>query len=100
LFHVKINVQFIQRPPVPPKERTNQEKIEENLEEPSLEKPITAKPTHTRTTGADSTSSTQIFAQTSTATATSGDSGKFTPPGRNDPCPCGSGKKYKKCHGA
>ena len=21
------------------------------------------------------------------------------PPGRNDPCPCGSGKKYKKCHG-
>jgi hypothetical protein len=21
-------------------------------------------------------------------------------PGRNEPCPCGSGKKYKKCHGA
>ncbi len=21
------------------------------------------------------------------------------PAGRNDPCPCGSGKKYKKCHG-
>ena len=20
--------------------------------------------------------------------------------GRNNPCPCGSGKKYKKCHGA
>jgi preprotein translocase subunit SecA len=20
--------------------------------------------------------------------------------GRNDPCPCGSGKKYKNCHGA
>jgi uncharacterized protein YecA (UPF0149 family) len=20
--------------------------------------------------------------------------------GRNDPCPCGSGKKYKACHGA
>lgn len=26
-----------------------------------------------------------------------GRSGKI---GRNDPCPCGSGKKYKKCHGA
>ena len=25
-----------------------------------------------------------------------GESGKI---GRNDPCPCGSGKKYKKCHG-
>ena len=22
------------------------------------------------------------------------------PPGRNDPCPCGSGKKYKRCCGA
>ena len=20
-------------------------------------------------------------------------------PGRNDPCPCGSGKKFKNCHG-
>ncbi|MCR6655678.1 MAG: SEC-C metal-binding domain-containing protein [Opitutus sp.] len=20
--------------------------------------------------------------------------------GRNDPCPCGSGKKFKHCHGA
>lgn len=20
-------------------------------------------------------------------------------PGRNDPCPCGSGKKFKYCHG-
>ncbi len=24
----------------------------------------------------------------------------FTSAGRNDPCPCGSGKKFKKCHGA
>jgi tetratricopeptide (TPR) repeat protein len=24
----------------------------------------------------------------------------LAPVGRNDPCPCGSGKKYKKCHGA
>jgi len=24
----------------------------------------------------------------------------MTTPGRNDPCPCGSAKKYKKCHGA
>ena len=34
-----------------------------------------------------------------------GEGGENTPvhaekePGRNDPCPCGSGKKYKKCHG-
>lgn len=23
--------------------------------------------------------------------------GEQKPPGRNDPCPCGSGKKYKQC---
>jgi uncharacterized protein len=25
---------------------------------------------------------------------------RFTAAGRNDPCPCGSGLKYKRCHGA
>lgn len=25
--------------------------------------------------------------------------GHVAPVGRNDPCPCGSGKKYKRCHG-
>ena len=34
---------------------------------------------------------------TSTATQTVVKGDKV---GRNDPCPCGSGKKYKKCHGA
>ncbi|HEY2064335.1 MAG TPA: preprotein translocase subunit SecA [Gemmatimonadaceae bacterium] len=32
--------------------------------------------------------------------ATSAGSLDFTNVGRNDPCPCGSGKKFKKCHGA
>jgi len=27
------------------------------------------------------------------------DEAKFAKAGRNDPCPCGSGKKFKKCHG-
>jgi len=27
------------------------------------------------------------------------EAGSKTKVGRNDPCPCGSGKKYKKCHG-
>ncbi len=26
--------------------------------------------------------------------------GEWTNVGRNDPCPCGSGRKFKKCHGA
>ncbi len=32
--------------------------------------------------------------------AQSGATADFTNVGRNDPCPCGSGKKFKKCHGA
>jgi preprotein translocase subunit SecA len=36
------------------------------------------------------------------ATATNGNTPRVTGDkvGRNDPCPCGSGKKFKKCHGA
>src|SRR2546427_5689744 len=33
-------------------------------------------------------------------TETSGRESMTDRPGRNQPCPCGSGKKYKKCHGA
>ncbi len=29
-----------------------------------------------------------------------GDAGAEPKPGRNEPCPCGSGMKYKRCHGA
>ncbi|MDR1088021.1 MAG: preprotein translocase subunit SecA [Coriobacteriales bacterium] len=34
------------------------------------------------------------------ATAVKDKNDPFANVGRNDPCPCGSGKKYKKCHGA
>ena len=35
----------------------------------------------------------------STAPQRGGAQGKLARVGRNDPCPCGSGKKYKHCHG-
>ncbi|MDR3036925.1 MAG: preprotein translocase subunit SecA [Coriobacteriales bacterium] len=35
-----------------------------------------------------------------TATIVKDKGDPFANAGRNDPCPCGSGKKYKKCHGA
>ncbi len=34
-----------------------------------------------------------------TAVQTGGGAGAFEGVGRNDPCPCGSGEKFKKCHG-
>jgi len=39
-------------------------------------------------------------AQPGARTAKSRRDGKTGKVGRNDPCPCGSGRKYKKCHGA
>jgi preprotein translocase subunit SecA len=57
--------------------------------------------------GTESHADYSAFSQAKTATATSAPpSGPVRPVkvekkvGRNDPCPCGSGKKYKKCHGA
>ena len=35
-----------------------------------------------------------------TVTEPGGLGSEFEDVGRNDPCPCGSGKKFKKCHGA
>ncbi len=32
-------------------------------------------------------------------TALTGTVRRTIEPGRNEPCPCGSGKKYKQCHG-
>jgi preprotein translocase subunit SecA len=51
----------------------------------------------------------QMANVTYTAPTETGDAESITDPGaapssvprvgRNDPCPCGSGKKYKQCHG-
>ncbi len=117
LFHVKINVQLVNKPAPVEAAQTNEAQIERNLEEPSLEKaPVErARPEPTpvmpvqRTaieipepsvrvisakTGKAIVSDADLIAPTSKATP------QFPESGRNDPCPCGSGKKYKKCHGA
>jgi preprotein translocase subunit SecA len=47
---------------------------------------------------ADSSSEAYEAAQAATRTVVAPRS--VTKVGRNDPCPCGSGKKYKKCCGA
>ena len=45
-------------------------------------------------------SSAQSPAQSKTAQSSTAQAGKVTGKvGRNEPCPCGSGKKYKHCHG-
>jgi len=51
-----------------------------------------------RQSNKSSASNSNARPQPSPAAATSASSAAKV--GRNDPCPCGSGKKYKKCHGA
>ena len=41
----------------------------------------------------------KISEKQSNEASASSEGPKFKDVGRNDPCPCGSGKKYKKCHG-
>lgn len=128
LFHVKINVQLVSKPAAPAinaegepvKIRTNEEQIERNLEEPTLEKPEAQLPRRgvgepqmvmpvertaievpepsvrviSAKTGKPVVSDADLIAPNNSSVS------KFPDAGRNDPCPCGSGKKFKKCHGA
>jgi len=76
------------------------EKLKSKLEE-SASKPIAAKPVAT------STSSSMPIPSLPSSSSGSQQGQSLKQPtkvatakvARNDPCPCGSGRKYKKCHG-
>jgi preprotein translocase subunit SecA len=72
LFHVEVNVEATDENGVPV------------IAAPELEEPASAEVSQLRYTAAD---------EDGTAVETGG-----TP--KNAPCPCGSGRKYKRCHGA
>ena len=60
--------------------------VEQKKQEEQIEKRQKRQQFITSNQGGDSTSSSQVKRESPKV-------------GRNDPCPCGSGKKYKKCHG-
>jgi preprotein translocase subunit SecA len=66
------------------------------LPEPALDRPAAPRPA-LGDAGARGSVLERRPAPGSTAPARAGKPVKV---GRNDPCPCGSGRKYKKCHGA
>ena len=67
-------------------QRYNESKQELNADGQPLVDPNQARAAHTDTRGqASQVNRTPII--------------KDKLPGRNDPCPCGSGKKFKNCHG-
>ncbi|TSC59540.1 MAG: preprotein translocase subunit SecA [Parcubacteria group bacterium Gr01-1014_107] len=47
----------------------------------------------------DTTKASSLTTTEATTQSPSPKTPEFKKVGRNDPCPCGSGKKYKKCHG-
>ncbi len=62
-------------------------------EYPAMEDPTTAPPPNVAAGGGATTSTGQQPVAVQQRVV-------YDKVGRNDPCPCGSGKKYKKCHGA
>jgi preprotein translocase subunit SecA len=68
-------------------------------EPPTKKRAVRAEPI---VTGAGRVRSLNPVAQTGGIPGVSGggESADWSNVGRNDPCPCGSGKKFKKCHGA
>jgi preprotein translocase subunit SecA len=80
-------------PDEPPTESAKKDAVQDvGPSEPPNSKPV-ARPEHT-IVGAGRPRS------LSGAAAPAASAVDWSTVGRNDPCPCGSGKKYKKCHGA
>ena len=102
LMNVQIHespVDFVRTAPKVEDLKTNESEIEEQLLTSAIAAPVKAAP---------AAPATNVQAQPQTIKRKDGvtvykvedtpsDESKV---GRNDPCPCGSGKKYKKCHGA
>ncbi len=89
LFKIQINIEaptqtLPKRQVDPNKLQTNEDKIESGITNP-----------HQSMAGA--TPEARVAQKISADSPAQSDVPKV---GRNDPCPCGSGKKYKKCHGA
>jgi preprotein translocase subunit SecA len=87
LFKVQINVEApakaVPKPEIDPSNlSTNQDRIEGNITQSALRNPNTPE------------------ARVAQRMMAKPQAPMVPEAGRNDPCPCGSGKKYKKCHGA
>ena len=92
LFKVQINIEtparVLPKSQVDPKRlQTNEENIEDNITDPH-QKLASSSP--------EARVAQKIVAESPPDPESSSGVPKV---GRNEPCPCGSGKKYKKCHG-
>jgi preprotein translocase subunit SecA len=74
--------------------RLREGNVQMNSEQAEVEKQAA------RITNSSSSSSPSTSSQTLPLAKGKGSNADFNNVGRNDPCPCGSGKKFKKCHGA
>jgi uncharacterized protein YecA (UPF0149 family) len=63
------------------------------------ERPSASPPPAGSSTGFSFVGNTGLEARDNIALTVSLPRDKFSGVGRNDPCPCGSGKKFKNCHG-
>ncbi len=113
LFHVKINVQLVNRS-APTLTNAEGQALKTQTNDAQIEKTLSSSPLpvmpvertaieipepSVRVISSKTGETLQSDAELMNSNGTNG-SIKSPEAGRNDPCPCGSGKKYKKCHGA
>ncbi|MEI7511438.1 MAG: preprotein translocase subunit SecA [Candidatus Peregrinibacteria bacterium] len=89
LFHIEVEMRLPENPIEIQGLQTNENEIEENL---GFTGPFAQKPASTKGLSGNITT-VKVIDDGGTVKNTA-------PTGRNDLCPCGSGKKYKKCCGA
>jgi preprotein translocase subunit SecA len=95
-------------PPAPPvQQRPAENAPAENRPEPRMDRPMPTRRPDSEWKTSKATLPSEEAAQRAAASAHQGEQQRTQPVvasgpriGRNDPCPCGSGKKYKNCHGA
>ena len=90
IFNVTLTPQAA---PPPPPANTSEIGPDETAAAGATGEPVTT----TRKAGARGSAATATATATAPAATTNAPISRKV--GRNDPCPCGSGKKYKKCHG-
>ena len=93
ITHAIYTVQLSAPPPPPPPMIAPVEKLQLNVDE-SDGTPLTPEEIKRGAGGSGGGG-----AAVATAPARVSSAAGFRKAGRNDPCPCGSGKKYKRCHG-
>ncbi len=99
LLRLEINIRIEQPAPEPEHDKMSYSSPESALEDTSVRKAASQTAQTAGAQGASAVGAMPKPSQGKAQTYVKDKDDPFANVGRNDPCPCGSGLKYKKCHG-